>query len=288
VNLLSRSAHQRFFKELTVCAKVPFIANDALKQIREGRCVVIGLQSTGDAGMQSLLEEGKKTSILNEAERFTSLVSTVSTCLSRFIEDHFPTRPSPPEVPKLPTEIPCNDLERQQYRMVQAEIARIQLLPPPRPIPVLLQRRQALLDAIRYLDLPPNPLDDLIDRLGGPDQVAEMTGRPGRVVRVPNSAGDYFVYSKRLSKASTTAAAAQEDSERINTVERRLFMEGKKSVAIISDAASTGVSLHAANGSGAQHKRRVHYTIELPWSADKVRIVSVYFFHRMVWETRQL
>jgi hypothetical protein len=282
------AAHQRFFKELAICAKVPFLAKDAYKLIHEeGCCVVFGLQGTGEAGMQSLMaitegennhngsnnkkkstHNNRKNQLPEDTKRFSTLMSTVEAGLTNFVLQHFPVTLPSPEVPTLPNRLPINEEERLQYAIIQASITRIKSMPPPEPHPVLIAKRQVLLDAIRNMDLPPNPLDDLIDRLGGVDQVAEMTGRSGRIVR--DNSGKNFVYSKRvIDKSSKTKAAVDDSEERINIIERCLFMDGKKSVAIISDAASTGVSLHAAHGSGGSHKRRVHYTIELPWSADK-------------------
>ena len=55
---------------------------------------------------------------------------------------------------------------------------------------------------------------------------------------------------------------------RTNVHEMAQFQLGKKRVAIISDAAAMGISLHASNR--AENKqRRVHVTLELGWSADK-------------------
>ncbi|KAL8209835.1 hypothetical protein R6Q57_006567 [Mikania cordata] len=42
-----------------------------------------------------------------------------------------------------------------------------------------IEHKSKILDIIRTFDLPYNPLDELIDQLGGPDNVAEITGRRG-------------------------------------------------------------------------------------------------------------
>ena len=154
-------------------------------------------------------------------------------------------------------------------KFVRMLAQRIANEPPPEPIPELVERRNAILESIRDLDLPPNPLDDIIDRLGGVENVAEMTGRTGRVLRNKKSGKFGYVRrygsgpSKQKSYGLSMPVSREDETDRLNIVEKRKFMEGKKSVAIISDAASTGISLHADRRCKSSHKRRVHFTIEV-------------------------
>lgn len=122
-----------------------------------------------------------------------------------------------------------------------------------------VEKRQALLAAVDSLSLPGNPLDVIIDSVGGPAAVAEMTGRQSRLVR-DESTGK-LVYAQR--NQDIPCAMSQR-----NIYERDLFLQGSKRIAIISEAASAGISLHADRRVRNQC-RRVHITLELPWSADR-------------------
>uniref|UniRef100_A0AC35GBX0 Strawberry notch helicase C domain-containing protein n=1 Tax=Panagrolaimus sp. PS1159 TaxID=55785 RepID=A0AC35GBX0_9BILA len=124
----------------------------------------------------------------------------------------------------------------------------------------LLAIKEELLDRAEKIgeNLPINTLDALIDQLGGSDCVAEMTGRRARVIRDADGVTSY----KRRNDGENV------NLDMINIQEKDYFMNGKKFVAIISEAASSGISLHA-DRRALNKRKRVHITMELPWSADK-------------------
>ena len=64
------------------------------------------------------------------------------------------------------------------------------------------QLKQSILERIAALELPPNFLDELIDKLGGASAVAEMTGRKARVVRDARQ-GQRLVYTLRAKPDSS-------------------------------------------------------------------------------------
>ena len=277
------SAHQRCVKDLCIAAKIDEVTEQAKKYLEEGHAVVIGLQSTGEAGMQVALEELAESLRKSDSEKIDfddvalpCLVSTCASIMMNFVRNHFPIALPPPEAPKIPA-IPPNgfssEAERAEHQRLSLLADRIAKMPAPAPIPELVQRRAEILESICRLNLPPNPLDDIIDRLHV-DNVAEMTGRSGRILKDEKTGMYRYVKrfggpSKQKSYGLSMPVNKEDENDRLNIVEKRSFMDGKKSVAIISDAASTGISLHADTRSKAGHKRRVHFTIELPWAADK-------------------
>lgn len=56
---------------------------------------------------------------------------------------------------------------------------------------------------LQELVLLPSPLDALIEALGGPGEVAEMTGRRGRLVRTSSGGGGRLKYELRPENEET-------------------------------------------------------------------------------------
>ncbi|XP_068599294.1 si:ch73-63e15.2 [Brachionichthys hirsutus] len=277
------SSHQRFFKYLCIAAKVRCLVELALKELEAGKCIVIGLQSTGESRTREVLDEND-----GHLDRFVSAAEGVFQSL---VTKHFPSekqrrekapgnkrkrkpRFRQPKIPKHTVDVggvinisddsssdsdgmdtdsnssPDSLLDNDDVIFVNhtsCQTARIE------------EMKQGLLNKISVLgkELPLNTLDELIDKLGGPDKVSEMTGRKGRVVRRPEG---IVRYESRAEQGLTI--------DHINIKEKDRFMGGEKLVAIISEAASSGISLQADKRVKNQ-RRRVHMTLELPWSADR-------------------
>nr|XP_015024579.2 uncharacterized protein LOC6635455 isoform X2 [Drosophila virilis] len=317
------SAHQRYFKNLCMAAKLKHVvkmANDA--RLRE-RAVVIGVQSTSECRALHYLEYDRT--------ELTGFVSTAKAIIQTFIEKYFPApsvecferllrsgafdpekRTNPTGGQKRPRmtadwssttsddtetssseedEDDCNDAENKPRRSITSKAEKTMhqrilkhlcnnMKAEPEEegfeysfdgidpqadqiteseVKRCISARDKFLLKIQQLSrrMPPNTVDKIIADLGGPSEVAELTKRRGRVVKT----GDLF-YKYEL-RGDTEA-----NMDMLNYAERQAFMDDRKKVAIISEAASSGISLHS-DQSVANQRQRVYISLELPWDAER-------------------
>ena len=260
------SVHQRFFKLLCISMKVPAVIAKANEALAREQCVVIGLQTTGES------QDASANLTFGEDVTEFGFLSTTREMLVNFLNVHFPTEIHGASDGAAAEKSAPSDWSSDWRRAGGAEVesegytGRFHTNAPAKVDEELVDAKEELINKVIKLRLPPNFLDALIDGLGGPTEVAELTGRSGRIVR----RGDRLMYESRGTTASRKGTSISGDGDvlGVNIAEKNAFMNGDKRVAIISDAASTGISLHASKGA-KNVRRRVHVTIELPWSADK-------------------
>uniref|UniRef100_A0A8C3FUH3 Protein strawberry notch homolog 2 n=1 Tax=Chrysemys picta bellii TaxID=8478 RepID=A0A8C3FUH3_CHRPI len=289
------SAHQRFFKYLCIAAKVRRLVELAKEELAKDKCIVIGLQSTGEARTREVLDE-------NDGH-LNCFVSAAEGVFLSLIQKHFPSTKRKREKGtgikrKRKQKGRCAKALKGMYDM--AGVIKISddsstdsevgldsdfnsspeslfdnddvIFPQsgslygsqkdvhgPGVLEHVEKMKQDLLSKVKALgkELPLNTLDELINHFGGPEYVAEMTGRKGRVVSRPDGS---VMYESRAEQGLSI--------DHVNLKEKERFMSGEKLVAIISEASSSGISLQADRRVRNQ-KRRVHMTLELPWSADR-------------------
>lgn len=303
------AAQQLFFRQLLCAFKVRHTVALIHKALDEERSVIVGVQLTGDSRVQEMLKElmkgredealpitedeleeddddeeeeeqaeelppkgkrkssrakkpkpkakgkgkGKKKRAAEGPGELEDAFSSTKETFTRLIENCWAQTEniSIPAVRALRKGQPFDQVLQQP------------IMPGQPPAPALSDAQQRrhkiwkdLVDRADALNFPVNPIDGILMEFG-PDMVAEVTGRRLRAEKRPGGRVEYVPRSQGVPQA------------KLNLIEQRSFVNGKKRIIIISQAGSSGISLHAGFDYSNQEPR-THIILELPWSSEQL------------------
>ena len=232
--------HQRFFRLVIAAFKIPTVIAAAGRALEEGRSPIISLIGTGEARTKEQVAlataEGTDLEDLDFTPREVIAEAVMSCLPTQLYQD----KEEDGEIVKV-------EVTNEEGEPVHCQEA--------------LELRRRVLESLTLLDLPDNPLDMLVNHFGAKN-VAEITGRKKRLIRREDGRVEYV---KRAPAGVATT--------KVNVYEQEAFQNGNhldryKTSAIISEAGSTGISLHASNRA-TNRRRREMIIVEYAWSADK-------------------
>lgn len=229
--------HQRCFRNLITAFKVPTIIREIENALGEQQSIVVSITGTGEAQTKKQISRA-----IDEDEAIDDLDFSPRETLSRLVENCFPTKVFQEQTDNnsgTTVYVPVLDESGQQ---LESRVA--------------LELKRELLDRLSLLEIPEHPLDQLVNYFGT-ENVAEMTGRKKRLIKT---------LSGRLEYRARQIPGVP--NRLINLHEKNCFQNKDKRIAIMSEVASTGDSLHASRKARNQ-QRRYHIAAELKWSADK-------------------
>jgi hypothetical protein len=230
------AGHQRFFRQILAATKIPTLIQKIDAHRQAGMSVVVSLEGTGESRTKEQVNKA-----LGEGRELDTLDFTPREALGALVDSAFPTT-----------------VFVDQTDPVTGNVIKVPLLKDGKPVQSkeALALKQKLLDKLSDIDLPDNPLDQIINHFGD-KEVAEITGRRKKLKR--NSKTGKVEFTKRAPDGVPT--------DKVNLSEMDNFNTGRKHIAIISRAASTGISLHAWRIFKNQERRAMLF-LETGWSAD--------------------
>ena len=237
------STQQRFFGLLLSSMKIATTVAEAEEALAAGKSVAITLINTNEAAQT---REKNRVAAEGDSEEEPDYDFGPGRLLKDMVMEHYPVQQYQDDVDAngdpIKTAVYVKDAEGNDTNV-------------PVLNPEAVKARDALVAKMeKKLHMPSNPLDELIEQLGGPSKVAELTGRKQRYDPATN---------KLVNRGSNGVS-----QDKINKNEEGAFQSGKKRIAILSSAADTGISLHANKGAANQQQRFV-ITHQVGWSADK-------------------